>query len=494
MSKKIILFFIGIIFFFGFRFVFAGLVINEIMYAPVQSDSYNEWIELYNSGSDSVDLSNLLICGKEIVSGYIKHSDGSLNIDNGLTLSAGGFALITDGGSGTDVYTNFSVNSSALAIHTASFSEICSGLSNSGKTITLSGPSSDSVIYASSQGANGDGNSLQKISDSWVSAISTPGATNEIVTTPSPSSSGSSNVNGAGTGPFISDEIKSKIIEPKEIKTKITTQTFAFVGFPTYFQATSYGHSGEELYYGRYFWNFGDGDFQEVKLNNLQQFTHTYFYPGEYLVSLEYYMDNYKNLPDATDKIIFKVVPADIVISSVGDEKDFFIELTNNANYDTNISKWILVGNNKSFVFPKNTIIGSEKKMIISPKITNFSFTDKNNLKLLNPQGEIVFDYPIFISSTVLTKTVVQPSMPVSQSSTMTKPLGDALEEKIPVENLLASVAQSDIVKNDSDNLFTTIIYLISFVFIGISAGAVYFLRQKKIISGVGSDFEILDE
>ena len=196
-------------------------------------------------------------------------------------------------------------------------------------------------------------------------------------------------------------------------------------------------------------------------------------------------MDNYKNLPDATDKIIFKVVPADIVISSVGDEKDFFIELTNNANYDTNISKWILVGNNKSFVFPKK---------IISPKITNFSFTDKNNLKLLNPQGEIVFDYPIFISSTVLTKTVVQPSMLVSQSSTMTKPLRDALEEKIPVENLLASVAQSDIVKNDSDNLFTTIIYLISFVFIGISAGAVYFLRQKKIISGVGSDFEILDE
>jgi hypothetical protein len=92
-------------------------------------------------------------------------------------------------------------------------------------------------------------------------------------------------------------------------------------------------------------------------------------------------------------------VPAQVVISRVGDEKDFFIELTNNTSYDTDVSGWILVSNTKSFTLPKNTMIGSKNKIIISAKITNFSIADGTTLKLLTPKREVSFDYspPILV-------------------------------------------------------------------------------------------------
>ena len=80
--------------------------------------------------------------------------------------------------------------------------------------------------------------------------------------------------------------------------------------------------------------------------------------------------------------------------------------MTNNTNYDVDISKWILSNEeditkininesqNKSFIFPKNTILGAKKKMILPPQITNLSFfIDKGSLKLLNMNNDIIFDY-----------------------------------------------------------------------------------------------------
>ena len=59
-------------------------------------------------------------------------------------------------------------------------------------------------------------------------------------------------------------------------------------------------------------------------------------------------------------------------------------------------------------------------------------------------------------------------------------------------ENLEASVISSDIVKDNP--MRTYILTTIMTVFLGMSAGAVYFIRQKKTISNTGDDFSILDE
>jgi len=79
-------------------------------------------------------------------------------------------------------------------------------------------------------------------------------------------------------------------------------------------------------------------------------------------VSVEYFTNYYSTTPDAVDKMIIKVIPANILISKIGDEKDFFVEISNDTNYDSNLSNWALLGNEKSFIFPKNTILKSKAK------------------------------------------------------------------------------------------------------------------------------------
>ena len=63
---------------------------------------------------------------------------------------------------------------------------------------------------------------------------------------------------------------------------------------------------------------------------------------------------------------------------------------------------------------------------------------------------------------------------------------------QITGEDFLASVASNNVVKDNPIRLY--ILALISTVFIGASAGAVYFIRQKKTVSKAGDDFKILDE
>ena len=206
--------------------------------------------------------------------------------------------------------------------------------------------------------------------------------------------------------------------------------------------------------------------------------------------------------------MIIKVVSTDFLISAVGNEKDFFVELSNNTDYDADISNWILVSAKKSFSMPRNTTIGPKKKMIISSKITNFSLEDKDTLKLMTPQGELIFDYGAFIAVPVAVvptpaKIVVKPKIdtpfkliqPAKVATLTPKEEISALTTASlndSVENLKASVVESGAVTDDPNKSYFPILILI--VFVGASAGAVYFIRQKRNIFKAGDDFKILNE
>ena len=144
-------------------------------------------------------------------------------------------------------------------------------------------------------------------------------------------------------------------------------------------------------------------------------------------------------------------------------------KLNDEISYDADISKWILAGNNQSFVFPKNTVLGSKKKIMFSSKITHFSISDKNNLKLLNMQGELIFDYSssILVPAVAVPVKVAKSKISVNQDSAIKpKPLEGIFlpETKMPGSNLSASVIQSDIVKDNPGNMYTTIISQYHFV------------------------------
>lgn len=498
MSKKLIFFFIGILSFFSFNLAYANLIINEVMYDLSGADSVNsksrEWIEIHNSGTSdiSIDASKWRIydgSGNRTINGEV---DFSISADSYVIFAGDKDTFLLD-------HPNFSG-----AVYDTGFTS----LNNTGANLKLldqDGNVADSVTYASSQGGAGDGNSLQKISGSWSGATSTPGEANEAMNS-SPSSNNSNNT-GSGSGTSVNTnslaDNKIKIIEEPKIKTKIISKTLAFVGSPLIFQANAFGYKGEKLYDGRYFWNFGDGDSKEIRvseMNNFGKFTHIFLYPGEYNVNLEYYANYYGDIPDASDQIIIKVVGADLIISKVGDEKDFFIELTNNTSYDIDISKYILASSAKNFTFPKNTFINAKKKIIISGNITHFSVLDKDSLRLINPQGVVLFDYGASFSSPTsikaVNKNVVQPEISTDKNQMNFIPALSntelkSIDKPIVISNPQASAIKSDVIKNNF-----LIPYLPIFVFvvlIGGSASAVYFIRRKKIVSKTGDDFEILD-
>ncbi|ODS36918.1 hypothetical protein BEH94_05890 [Candidatus Altiarchaeales archaeon WOR_SM1_SCG] len=170
--------------------VSANPVINEIMYNPLQSDYYNEWVELYNPKNYSINLTNWTLCGDALLPGYVNHGDGEIYLNTSVTIPAGGYAIITDGSSGTDVYGNFNVNLNSFAFHVNSPS-ICGGLENSGETITLNGNNNliDSVNYAGyTSYANGNNKTLERINLTGIFAESasfggTPGFENSVVMT-----------------------------------------------------------------------------------------------------------------------------------------------------------------------------------------------------------------------------------------------------------------------------------------------------------------------
>ncbi len=497
MYKKIVLVLSVVAFFFVYNFAFASLVINEIMYDLSGSDSTSsksrEWVEVYNPDGVNVDVD----ASKWRI--YDGSANRTINGEVNFSIPAGGYII-------------FAGDKDAFLLDHAGFSGIVydtgiTSLNNAGAILKVLDQDLniiDSVTYASSQGGAGDGNSLQKIAGGWQGASPTPGVQNETSVPPPvpPSENNQTSTSSSTQSSSSSSEVKIPTIEERKIKTQIIGKTLGFAGVPVLLEGRVYDSEDKDVHYGKLFWNFGDGDSVEIRLpyNNPQ--SHIYFYPGDYVVSLAYYQDYYANVPVATSQLGLKVVSAQISVSKVGDEKDFFVELSNNTEYNADLSNWILSAGAKTFVLPVNTNLGPGKKIIISPKITSFSFADKNSLKLMTAQREIVFDYGDAEKSIVTEPP--KSSLPRGQNPDFPSSFKRKLEEvDVPIsvsvpgisENLPALALNSDGPELGQESSYSfPFIPVVSFLFIGASASAVYYVRRKMVVPQSGSDFEILDE
>ena len=200
------------------------------------------------------------------------------------------------------------------------------------------------------------------------------------------------------------------------------------------------------------------------------------------------------------------MIPATVFISKVGDAKDFFIELSNNSDYDVDISKWSIVSNSKNFILPKNTVVGSKSKIILSPKITNFTIADTNSLKLLKSTGEIAFDYnilPVNNSNIALASNKAVPNISLEKDkvtkdenvNSTNNNLNSKLENNVEIKgsDLGSAPVLSEISKNNNSN--KDYFFFWGFVvLLFVSGGATYYIRGRNRVSKVGDDFKIIDE
>ena len=455
MSKKLILVLVLGLFFFKFNLVQAGVIINE--FVPYGA---TEWVELLNTTNSDIPL------------------DGWSLVD-----AANHIKSLTPLGS-----------ISAHGIVVYEYNAASSGwLNNDADSIELRDAAlepKDKVSYGTTDLAvPSTGKSAALISGDW--------QTNQEPTkdTANLSSSNNGDSNDSTEDEFSSDTITpASVADTKpvssKIKTEISVRNIAYVGIPLAFQGKVM--QGKQLFRGRYFWNFGDGDFREVKIINTDKFTHTYFYPGDYDVVLDYYPNFFADTPAASQKITVKVVPAGVSISRTGDEKDFFVELTNNSNYNADISNWKITSSAKSFTIPRNTIMTPKKQMIISSRITGFSVADRGTLKLLSPVGEAMSDYSFSVKPVKVTynSDVGRPNSG-RPTSDLTPSSGQPPEEYLP-----AGAFGSGVSGEDTSPYSPLFIPIASVVLISAGAGSVYFIRRKKAVpsSEIGADFEILDE
>jgi len=485
MSKKSISVLV-LVFFFSFcHLVSASVVISEIKILPTDG----RFIKLYNQDNETVDLTGWYLQRKTSTGSSFGSLVSKTNFEN-KSIEPGKYFLIS----------RAPADDVDIVIDDLTLTE-----SNAIQLKNTSGQVVDKVCWGDSTDCGAavfpnpaEGESILTNHES-VTIDATPDVTpSSDSSTVSDSISTSSNTGGGGgssTKIASSTTTKNKV-EIQKIKTQIIAKNFGFVDVPVSFQTITFGITGEQLYSGKYFLNFGDGDSREMKFPDSQLFRHTYFYPGNYLFSLSYYQNNFSNVPDATAQMNIKIVPAGISISRVGKAEDFFVELSNNTVYDADISNWILASEQKSFLIPRNTILQTKNKIMISPKLTNFSILDKDTLKLLNAEGEIIFDYS---NPSVPDVGILQGRSPTSgtNSTPPNPPLvrGGAQTADASGADISSETTSFPPAKGGNEGgSFSSFFFLSAFVFISLSASAVYFFRRKKVLPPAGDDFQILDE
>src|SRR3990167_6884392 len=130
-------------FFFVFSYVYASVIVSEVMYDLEGADTGREWVEIQNDGV-AVDLT-----GWKFFEGGVNH--GLTLIQGDISLLQNGFAVIAD-------------NAEKFLLDWPGFSgmlfDSVFSLSNTGETLVLRNSELadvDSVTYSSEWGANGDG-------------------------------------------------------------------------------------------------------------------------------------------------------------------------------------------------------------------------------------------------------------------------------------------------------------------------------------------------
>ena len=370
----------------------AGVYISEIMYDFEGTDTDYEWVELGNDGGEDVDITGW------------KFNDGSnhnLNIPpaNGsvgeLVVPSGGFLILASNASTFGSFYNVS----------ESIIDTVMAMNNTEESISIiddNDSSVDSVSFSSSMGANGDGKTLQLVSNSWVSADPTPGEGNSS----SGASGGDDNDDIVDSGDSdeggSTDEASSlEEFSALPYNTEILVPDIIMTGDEIELRAYTTNQEGMVTHAGTFMWNLGDGNFFNIK--GTDKIYHTFEYPGTYKINLTYYKRSQRVTVDATDSITVKVISPTLEIESIS--KDGAIVVRNASSNALQIDGWSIVSDGFTFFFPQGSTIMANSVITLSPKTTKFPYTPIR-LEIRSPEGVVAYKYPQVLTPTFSAKTV----------------------------------------------------------------------------------------
>jgi len=380
--------------------LYAQVIFNEIMYDVPGTDSKREWIEIYNSGDESIDLSDYIL----IESG----KNHSINIIQGSSIinSKGYSVIASDADSFLVDHPNFSGNL---------FDSVLS-LNNTGELLELSieGVLGDSVTYNPEIGGKGDGSSLQFVEGVWIASKMTPGALNsndpvEVIEEKEEA-----------------DSNKEENISTHSYQTELTFEKennifsvgagryrSASINTPVEFHAIS---SSNEKY--KYFWSFGDG-----ASGKGEDVEHKYSYPGIYTLVLQGFDKNSRAI--SRTKIYITKPNIDILYINKG------LEIKNNDSNEINVGKYIIKQGENKFVLAPDTIIESSTSVTIPSDLFGFDVDECKLIEITYPNG-------------VLVKSIIPQDLPTDESVTESEKIINILSLKCSIQDKLDLLGETE--------------------------------------------------
>lgn len=332
-------------------FVWGAVLINEIAWMGTAVSANDEWIELYNNGTEDVGISGW----------RLKAFDGQpdILIDDACaneTIIAGGYFLLerTDDDSVSGI--------AAGCIYTGALSNTSEHL----QLFDASGSLVDSVNATSGwlAGDNITKETMQKTGAGWTTSAPTPKASNvsdgsgdspEDVSGTSADTSSHNTQAGGADEPYVQPENLPRI------KVHAGKDQFAAVGEQVQFRAEAWGLDNKALENARYMWNFGDGATYEGR-----NVAHEYMFPGTYMARVIVSSGKYS----ALDDLQVVVHENTVRVSEAMPGETGWIEFQNRGEQAIHVGGWILETTHNRFIIPIGTVLLPQSFAVLSAATT----------------------------------------------------------------------------------------------------------------------------
>ncbi|MEI8223699.1 MAG: lamin tail domain-containing protein [bacterium] len=368
--------FLLLFFIIGIKTAFAQIIINEVAWMGTTTSANAEWIELYNTGTESVVLDGWTL----------KAIDGSPSVLLTGSIGAQGYFLLE--------------RTSDETIPQISANQIYSGsLGNNGEYLVLKDKDGNSIneveqVSGWLAGDNTTKQTMQFAGSNWITGIGTPGTQNNSSgTQDSETTTAISSTTTATSSDPVPDETKKdsdvEIIpvnpDPR-FSAKVASPTFSMAGVPVPFSVQVKQGTKKDLVTGRFEWYLGDGTARRYFKNT--SFEHVFYYPGNYTVVMEYYSDAFRDEPDSIHKKTIAIVPDAVAIQELTD--DGGIVISSEASREIDLYNWTIHSNAITFTFPKYTLIPKKGTLAISGNVLGSDLRNSSEVVLKNPNNKAI--------------------------------------------------------------------------------------------------------
>lgn len=355
----------------------AAVFISEVAWMGTDESGSCEWIELYNDGSEAIDLStwSLRIDNPGSSKTILFNESGSVRYQG---IASRGFYLLARKSASCSPPV-----ADSLVDWLGSFGN---GISNDGAKLTLleGVQEVDSVDALSGWKASGVGgtNTVPKktpqyTGSAWFEASPTPRSTNSAPAEPElpeqEEEEADPEVTVGGSVPMLPVEHPVSKLFISAIPSRIV-----FAGAETSYSAVVYDSAGKLRRDASVTWSFGDGGSEEGAAAR-----YTYAEPGEYTAAAR---ARSVQGASAVALVPVVVVATEVSISAV-DERG--ITLLNPSERLADLSGWKLRAGRRTFTLPEDTVIGAGKSALFPWAVTKLASTSE--ARLLYPDGSPVY-------------------------------------------------------------------------------------------------------